>query len=316
MARGRSSATSVALLGATCALVGCYDVHTVDPGHRVVPVVTESSGWVAPEGNGLGVTGFWYSYGDQYDHARRCTEIGKHTPDECSHVAWPTPLPALDFPNVDNSLCTYGDAALVICPAGVEDCTSQNADYSNIWGAGIGLDFGLEVDGANLHRMRDPSTRTTWNADEHGVIGVAFDFNWTDPSATEEPFVRVEFPIKLTTDTVLPADTVTLDGMLLKQGETLPAGSSSEEHSSGSPFLDAPDCWGSRGDPSSVVIGHNERLFSEAKGPPLPDCDSHPVPAYPFDPTNLLGIAFHVPTVTSRHTPYGFCVTNLSFLMR
>ncbi len=73
----------------------------VDPGTPPRPVTrveTEPDGWVQKEANAdLGINGFWYSYGDQYDEPRRCTVYGKHSADECSMVTLPNPLPALDF---------------------------------------------------------------------------------------------------------------------------------------------------------------------------------------------------------------------------
>jgi hypothetical protein len=306
--------------------LGCYDVQTVDPGHPSVPIVPDAAGWVDTPSNPLGITGFWYSFGDQYGDAKRCTDIGLHPADagqhedgQCSFVAWPAPLPTLAFPNSAGRMCTYGDVAMVTkCIEQIDHdwCVSDpKHDFSNMWGAGIALDFAHEKDDMS------PYARKPWDAVADDVIGVAFDFEWTDPSVQETPFVRVNFPVALPESALLLAqDAVRLDGSVAEKGEMLPPGSPSDEHPSGSPFLDAPECWtgtGINGDPSGVVEGHNELVWSDVHGPPqIGDCPQKPQRAYEFDPRSLLGMQFQVPTLKEHRIPYGFCVSNLAFLRK
>lgn len=321
----RGSMSAFVLVSATLALAGCYDVHTVDPGHPVVPLVANPDGWV-PDTNALGLGGVWYSYGDQYPSVPRCTVTGMHPPDEgahgddeCSFVAWPdpraapsTPMPGKGYyPNTDGRFCTYGNAAMVN-PC-IEDpspwCVDDKYDYANMWGAGIGFD----IDFSKTPPHRDDPYLTGWDALAHGIVGVAFDFEWTDPSYSEEPFLRVEFPmVLLGEDARVPADTVGPDGEIVFEGESLSAPATSESHPSGSPFLDAPAKWGAPDhDLSHLVAGHNEILWSQVPGAPNKDVSEY---AYRFHPENLLGVQFHVPSINTSRIPYGFCISNLALI--
>jgi hypothetical protein len=309
---------------------GCYDVHAVDPGPVTVPIVADPSGWVNAASNPLGLAGVWYAYGDQYPTVPRCTEFGLHLADECSFVAWPDawamPEPGTGkFPNSGNRLCTYGDAAKVLGCAddATEWCVEDglDLDYANMWGAGIGLQFDLSSDGSGgsggaATTDPDAGVSTGWDAPGHGIIGVAFDLEWTDPSVRPDPFLRVEFPVVLPPEgLLLTTDTVDFNGHVWHAGESLPEGYTSEVHPSGSPFVDAPPVWGKSGvpnDPSLVGVGHNELFWSDAKGAPSNEKDY----AYPFYPENLIGLQFHVPAIKDYRIPYGFCISNLAFLRK
>lgn len=312
----------VLLIAVGLAALGCFDVKTVDPGPAptpgslVSPVDADARGWVAPGTNDLGIQGFWFSYGDQYDAPQRCTGYGKHPEDtgehadgQCSFVGFPDPAPALWFPN-EGRLCTSGNGAKVVdCEDGVE-CPDKQPDYANMWGSGIGLDFGLAVDGDAASPRRAPASRATWNAAEHGVTGVSFDISWPDP--TTKRYLRVEFPV------VLPPDGLEITKTtILRSGEPvyadadhpamLAAKTTSEEHPSGSPFLNAPSAW-DKEDKSSILDGHVEIRWSKVHNPPET--------TYHFDPAalELLGIQFHVPTISSERTPYAFCISHLALL--
>jgi len=319
MTTAASFARRLALVSSAFVAWGCYDVHAVDPGPVTVPIVADATGWVAADSNPLGLAGVWYAYGDQYPVLPRCTEFGLHDADECSFVAWPdawtppsTPGSG-NFPSSGNRFCTYGNTAKVIdCHDNAKQwCPDDDLDYANIWGAAIGLRFDLSTDDTD---STDAGASTGWNAPEHGIVGVAFDLEWTDPSVKPDPFLRVEFPVVLPPEgLLLTADTVTLDGKVVLAGETLDAGSPSDEHPSGSPFVDAPAVWahGSiANDLSLVAAGHNELLWSASKGAPSKGSDY----AYAFHPENLLGIAFHVPATDDGRIPYGFCISNLAFV--
>lgn len=168
-----------------------------------VTLVPDATGWIdlESEGNTIGVQGAWYPYGDSYGVAK-CTTVGMHQPAECSTITTPDPL-LPGFPNEGGAMCTAGETAVVLpCGAGVPGCTAGSPDYSNMWGAGIGLDLNSEGGDAGAKRP--------WNATEHGVTGIAFELD-----AVPVPGLRVEFPI------VLPDMTTT------------------EEHADGSPYWGA-----------------------------------------------------------------------------
>jgi hypothetical protein len=175
------------------ALLGCAEESKPRPGDGSgggssksgVTLVPDETGWMDPmaEGNTIGVQGAWYPYGDQYGVAK-CTGVGMHLPTECSTITSPDPL-LEGFPNVDGEMCTSGETAVVLpCGAGVPGCTEGNPDYSNMWGAGIGLD--LNAEGG------DGGAKSPWNPDEHGVVGIAFDIDQVPARG-----LRVELPIVL-----------------------------------------------------------------------------------------------------------------------
>ncbi|HEX5100520.1 MAG TPA: hypothetical protein VFV94_13520 [Polyangiaceae bacterium] len=337
MVTGRAWRHGVARAGlfvASATLGGCYDVRTIDPGHPMVPLIADkTTGTVKARSNALGLAGDWRSFGDQYPVLPRCTDTGLHEADmgahldgQCSFVGSPVPprMPGPpgtgSFPNFGNRLCTYGNVARVVActPAAKELwCADDPLDYGNMWGAGIGFDFNPD----NL----DPASGDAescepggWDAPAHGVIGIAFDFEWNDPTHEPEPMVRVEFPVALPSEGLTLEDpTVTSEGVKLA-GEPLDCGSPSEQHPAGSPFADAPAVWGTSGvanDPTHVVVGHNEILWSDVKGAPRKVAAADPTAyAYPFHPENLRGIQFHVPSKKDYRIPYSFCVSNLAFL--
>ncbi len=122
-------------------------------------------------------------------------------------------------------------------------------------GGGYRPGFQLDVQGDNPNNppTRDPTppTRAKWDAPGHGVVGVAFDFSWTDYSVDEpgqdmsEPYVRVEFPVELPDEGLETTwYTVLRDHSVIPAGSMLAPGTASEEHPSGSPFVDAPPDWG------------------------------------------------------------------------
>jgi hypothetical protein len=319
-ANARASSSWV-LLATVLGAAACFDVKAVDPGVEVLP---DASGLVDPRKNELGISGHWYSYGDQYDAPSACTQVGMHDPEECSLVSWPPPLPSLEFPNRGGSMCTFGSVGMVVdCEsnallcAGSEEVTPKTDDFSNIWGAGIGLDFKLwsaeQWAGEPADLERDPlRDRSTWDASAAGVVGIAFDFLLIDGGFLGTPHLRVEFPMRLPPGHRLPPDkaTVTLkqdELVLIPAGEEFPENAPSEEHPSGSPFWGAPVGWGDGiTDMSPVREGHNVVRFSDVKNPPES--------SYDFDVTQLLGIQFHVPTLTADRLAYGFCISNLTFL--
>jgi hypothetical protein len=197
-----------------------------------VTLVPSELGWIdrLDDGNAVDVQGAWYPYGDKYGVAK-CTNVGLHTPDECSTIFEPDPL-VTGFPNEGGVMCTRGETAVVLdCLPDVPNCPPGTPDYSNMWGAGIGLD--LNAEGAT---DAGAGVKSPYNPDEHGVVGIAFDID-----QIPLPKLRVEFPM------------------------LLPDNSSTEDHVDGSPY------WGAGEDgsypASNVAVGHNEFRWEDVTPP-------------------------------------------------
>jgi len=145
-----------------------------------VTLVPSATGWIdkTDMGNTVMVQGAWYPYGDSTGDAK-CIS-GGHTADQCSKITTPDPA-AMGFANVGGSMCTSGTAAKVLDIPGM----AGMPDYSNMWGAGIGLD--LNASGG------DNSVKSPYDATAAGVTGISFK-NDTPPLGG----LRVEFPIPAT----------------------------------------------------------------------------------------------------------------------
>jgi hypothetical protein len=87
----------------------------------------------------------------------------------------------MGFANTGGSMCTTGTAAKVLDIPGM----TGMPDYSNMWGAGIGVD--LNASGG------DNSVKMPYNATMNGVTGISFKID-TPPLGG----FRVEFPIPAT----------------------------------------------------------------------------------------------------------------------
>ena len=124
------------------------------------------SGFVDAASNSLGVIGAWFAYGDGYEGGMapgKCQASG-HMTSECSVITMPTlPPGAAGFPpNASGAMCTAGTVAKVIPIPGM-----AALDYSNMYGAGIGLDLN-NPGGAN-------AVKGAFNATMKGVTGISFD---------------------------------------------------------------------------------------------------------------------------------------------
>lgn len=297
---------------------GCFDVRSRDPG---IEVRADGLGRVNKASNELGITGYWYAYGDRYDYPSRCTQIGMHPELDCSRIDTPAALPQIGFYNTGGKMCTAGRVAIVssCLPGAILGCESSGPDYSNIWGAGIGLDFGLDVDTGEdpAKFVRRPLDRKAWDAKMHDVAGVSFDLSWFRGGAQGAPHMRVEFPFVLPDGTPLPMHkgTVGLDpqGAVVLPDTTgvLPDRPSppTEEYPSGSPF------WGAKaGDQwaddllSPVRDGYNEVRFDSLVPPPESE-----QAYYVVNVRQPLGIQFHIPASKNTAIDYGFCISNLVF---
>jgi hypothetical protein len=255
------------------------------PDPSEIPLVPDSSGWVDRTTNPVGVQGPWYAFGDQYGPAE-CLTIGLHAPEECSEIFTPTPgppgtLPFLfEFPNAHGVMCTAGETAVVLpCPTGLTTEGCPNADYENMWGAGIGFDFNAEM-GA------EGAARRAWNPFEYDIIGISFDID----QVTLASGLRVEFEVRLT------------DAEAVAQG--VPTGSTSTATAKGSPYWGATSSFPS----SPIVPGTNHVLWSDV---------FHPAGLYPFEPSRIVAMQFHAPavyTVNATRGAYSFCVSNVKLL--
>jgi len=293
---GNTGGTGTGGTGGTGVIGGSGGDGCGADGNRVL--VPSPTGWVdyADFCNDVGVQGTWYSYGDQYGSGPRsqsCLVQGGHLPSECAYVKTPDPN-NFGFPNVQGNMhtagvaeqilpCLAGSAAATIPTSGCPgDGLGGGADYSNMWGAGIGFDF-------NDENTRTGLVRSPWSPLAYGVIGIAFTIKGA-PYA-----LRVEFPMVLTAEEAA-ADfpPITSD---------MPT---TDDHSVGAPY------WGAlaHGDgifPNSPVVeGVNVVLWDSVSAPKAN--------AYVFDVSRMLGVRFHVPTSVAAGTGYDFTISNLTFL--
>ncbi len=150
-------------------------------GQALMPTTT---GFVDDRTNS-GVVGAWYSYGDGAGPGANTTSVdfadsdcskGMFTVDQCSQIAMPTP--GMPFaPDASGAMCTNGTAAKVLMAVG-----GTAADYSHLWGAGIGLD---------LNNLGGDSGVAKGFYDLTKYKGIGFDFTGTVIPAGK---MRVNFP--------------------------------------------------------------------------------------------------------------------------
>jgi len=275
-------------------------------GFMEVALTATDSGWVGALGDGsndnaLGVHGSWYPYGDQYgplcgdppnpSSGMKCNDphFGNHPTSDCSVINTPDPS-VMSFPNTDGKMCTSGMIAKVI--AIVNSTQGTGMDYSNIWGAGIGLD--LEADMGST--ACDP--KGVFNAKDKHVVGIKFDLS-SDSGMIPSAGLRVEFP---TPDT---------DGT--KNGSAYWGADSSFSTASG----------------KYVVVGTNTIYFDPiavlgatagAKDPTMPATEPVVVPGsspgMPLNQSAIESIQFHVPASTTASSTYQFCISNLKMLVQ
>jgi hypothetical protein len=144
------------------------------------PLLPDATGFVDVGATGTtGIKGAWYAYGDGVGSngttaTGDCEAKGLHAVSECSAITMPS---FGSFPNTAGKMCTSGTVAKVIPIVG-----GTMPDYTQIWGAGIGLDL-------NNGGGEAGAVKGTYNATAAGVIGIAFDLDVV-PLAT----MRVEFP--------------------------------------------------------------------------------------------------------------------------
>jgi hypothetical protein len=153
-------------------------------GAKEVALTPNATGFV--DDTATGVVGAWYAYGDGNDGANPgvCQTTGMHMTAQCSLIT--APVPGMPFAPTGTSLaqmCTSGTVAQVIAVVGTAAGGSAMMDYSNIFGAGIGLDLNNPgLDGGTGMKM-------PFDAASKMVIGISFDLDVLPATG-----LRVEFP--------------------------------------------------------------------------------------------------------------------------
>jgi hypothetical protein len=147
------------------------------------PLVSSDTGFVSDPAV-TGVVGAWYVYADSAgpnanvnstDFADSHCMIGGFTAAQCS-MTMPTAGQTFPPTNMATSqMCTSGTASKVV------NGTNGMPDYSDLWGAGIGLDFNNPGGDAGVKGDFDMTPYT----------GVAFDFSGTTIPTNS---MRVNFP--------------------------------------------------------------------------------------------------------------------------
>ncbi|HVZ87564.1 MAG TPA: hypothetical protein VHG72_11385 [Polyangia bacterium] len=240
-----------------------------------VPLTPTSSGFVMDATSG--VIGPWYGYADSAGPAASATGgtdfadsscmKGGFTMAQCSTVS---PAPGATFPPdpTTGAMCATGVGAQVIAGA------SGALDYSDIWGAGIALDFNNPGGDAGAKGSFDLSKYT----------GIGFDFYGATIPASK---MRVNFPFT---------------------GEN--NGTDSPYYQGGTKDFSTLDATATTPAKAQHVTIH----WSDIGGPKYLTEQTPPTPPPPFDDTKVQSIQFQVFTNQSTTTPFSFCVANLTLL--
>ncbi|MGC4088353.1 MAG: hypothetical protein QM756_10720 [Polyangiaceae bacterium] len=141
-----------------------------------VVLLADATGYV--QNDTIGLKGAWYAYADSISPQGEvgkgsCQTVGMHPSTECSVVK--TPAAGTGFPNTDSKLCTSGSVE-------AQGTLGGSPDYSNQWGAGIGLDF----NNAGMGAMKMPFDASSYK-------GVSFEIDNAPLTG-----LRVEFPDQAT----------------------------------------------------------------------------------------------------------------------
>jgi hypothetical protein len=152
---------------------------------NVIPLTPTDTGFV--QDSTTGIDGAWNAEadsigtnanlsGDDRDHSD-CVLKGMHQYTDCSHVDTPTGgQPFMADPA--KGMCTTGTAAMVLQG-------TSGPDYTNMWGAGIGLD--LNNPGG------DAGAKGVWDGSKYS--GVSFDITpGTGAGGIVSKYMRVNFP--------------------------------------------------------------------------------------------------------------------------
>ena len=174
-------AGAAALLTAACSSKGGGAAPGADGAVSGCPLTPTATGFV-DDSACSGVIGAWYAYGDSVGSAAStattdfmdsdCAKAG-YSMTQCSQITTPMPGSAFMPDATTGAMCTAGTAAQVL-PAGTPD-------YTDFFGAGIGLDFNNAGGDAGVKMPKDLSKYT----------GVSFDFSGTLIPTGK---IRVNFP--------------------------------------------------------------------------------------------------------------------------
>ncbi len=271
-----SLAGALTLAGAACSSSSSSSNNDSGSGSGTIPLPSTSTGFVQDMTSG--VIGAWFAYGDGVgmganttttDNANSdCVLKGGFAPADCSQITSPTP--GQPFPPTDpnsSKMCTSGTAAVVLNKNG-------NPDYTDLFGAGIGLDF---------NNPGGDSGAPAGYLDLSAYAGIEFDFT-ADVLPTNA--MRVNFPFKTMHNTDSP----------FWMGATASSSPLTGKDSSGNAPQHVKVAWSDVGGP----------FYLTQQTPPVD------ITQYPFDPKNVQAIQFQVFTNTKTTTPYSFCVANLA----
>jgi hypothetical protein len=186
-----SLAAAAALLAACSSSKGTSDGGSTGAGGSGaggIPLTPTNTGFV--QDSTSGIIGAWYAYGDSAGPAANTTStdfadskcaMGGFTATQCSQIV--APIPGQPFMPTDltmGEMCTNGTAAKVLPPP---SNPSGSPDYSDLFGAGIGLDFNNPGGDAGVMKMP---------IDLSAYKGFSFDFSGTMIPIGNK--IRVNFP--------------------------------------------------------------------------------------------------------------------------
>jgi hypothetical protein len=257
----------------------------IPPGY--LPLPSNPTGFV--EDTTTGVTGAWYAYGDGVGSGASvalgadngdsdCVKKGMFSPSACSQID--TPAAGQPFPPADvatSAMCTSGTAAVVLNKGSA-------ADYTDLWGAGIGLDFNNPGGDAGVKGYLDLSA----------YKGIYFQF-YAFPASTTPPISNGAGPPSMAMRVNFPNQT---------------------QHMTDSPYwMGAMKSSSPLTSPAGAVT-ENTVLWTDVGGPAYLSGQNPPVDLtlYPFSVNAVQAIQFQVFTNTTSATPYSFCVANLALI--
>ncbi len=279
-----TTAASALALASGFGGAGCSSSKTMGGGGATIPLTSTDTGFVQDATSGI--VGAWYAYGDSVgsgasvangdDHVNSdCVLKGGFSfPDQCSQIA--SPDPGKPFPPTDlasSEMCTWGTAALVMNKGG-------SPDYSDLWGAGIGLDFNNPGGDAGVKGYFDLSP----------YKGISFDF-----SAAPSP------------NGAIPAKSMRVNFPFMGQ------------HATDSPYWDGGGDGAMSSSPLAPPTGgvqHVEVDWDQVGGPLYLTQQTPPTTPPAFNDTAVQAIQFQVFTNANTATPYGFCVANLALVKK
>ncbi|HEY6476782.1 MAG TPA: hypothetical protein VI456_09395 [Polyangia bacterium] len=255
-----------------------------------LPLPSSPTGFVDDTTGGSNVIGAWYAYGDSVGPAANTTSTDAANSDcqspskggfpasACSVILSPTagkPFVPADLGT--SAMCTSGTAAVVMNKGSA-------ADYTDLWGAGIGLDFNNPGGDAGVKGYLDLSA----------YKGIYFQF-YTFPSSTTDPMSNGAGPPSMAMRVNFP---------------------NQKQHVTDSPYWMGATKMSSPLTSPGGAVQEETVLWSDVGGPLYLTTQNPPVDLtpYPFDTTGVQAIQFQVFTNTTSATPYSFCVANLALI--